>query len=248
MSRGRVRLASISALRGATFAPMRAATSIGASPTDVTELRSSRSTSSVCSPNPGTGPRGRASLPSGEPNRRCHRAMRGRAEPFRHFDEGTGCDRLRIVDDVLRGVDRRPPHVVLVEHRRPFVTRPAGEQLVQRGDQVLGVVAAITGGAVAIVVRPALAVDGAKQLRPHAVGLDTEQPEPLLVGRPVHVDHRIRLLGARQRRRRACRAAVGCRGPNRGSRCRCAAATSRRPDPRPCARAATARRGCRPAS
>src|SRR5262249_61819061 len=73
-------------------------------------------------------------------------------------------------------------------------------QLVQSGDLSLGFGPRVGGRPITVIVCPALATNGGEQLRPHAIRLDTEQPEPLVVARAVDVDHRIRLLGGGQRR------------------------------------------------
>src|SRR5581483_6229330 len=63
-----------------------------------------------------------------------------------------------------------------------------------------------TWRAVPVVVAPRLAIDGPQQLRPQALRFDAEQPEPAVVRGAVRVDHRVRLLGARQRATQATEA------------------------------------------
>ena len=134
-----------------------------------------------------------------------------------HVDEGAGGDRLRVGDDLGRRsapapTTRRAASKRSVHSSRGSVAKIASSTAISRARSCAGRGRSAKRSSASQLGRSPRAFD---QHRPVPLGLDAEQPEPPAVARLVGVDHRVHRLGARQRRRRSCRTAAGCRGPSR---------------------------------
>ena len=144
---------------------------------------------------------GGAAGSAAEIERRRKRRLRGAVAGHRgHLHERAVRPRLRVVHDVLVRVDRRPPHVVLREDRRPFVARAAGEDLVEDRDQRLGVAAAIAARLEALVGEQFLCTERLHDRLPVALGFRADEPQPFAVRGAIRVHERVLRTGARRRR------------------------------------------------
>src|SRR5262245_33265814 len=139
----------------------------------------------------------------------------GDARPvgLRDVDEGAGRDRLRVADDLLGGLDGRPPHAHPVEDRAPFGERARREDLVEETHELGTVVPPAGHRREARVLEPLGTLDGPHEIRPVALALEAEEPEPAAVARTVAVDNGVRRRRARERGRRDAEAERRARVP-----------------------------------
>src|SRR5581483_12420828 len=108
-----------------------------------------------------------------------------------YLHERAGRADLRVVDHLFQRLHRRPPQILAVERDTPLVAGARREDLVEQSAQLARVATARLGGREPLVVDPLRALDGAAQVGPVPLALETDEPEPPAVAVAVAVDHRV---------------------------------------------------------
>ena len=93
---------------------------------------------------------------------------------------------LAVVHDFGDALTGRPPNVLAVKALRPVFERAGAEHGVEFGDEFFGVPTARFRFVEAGVFEELLAVDRAHEAREVTIGLDAEEPKPLVVLPPCN--------------------------------------------------------------
>ena len=97
---------------------------------------------------------------------------------LRDVDERARGVHLRVVEGFRRRLHRRPPHAGRVEAPAPLLGGLGGEDGVEQRDQLADVVAPRLHGGEAGIGEPFGSRDGAHEVGPVPLALQTEEPEP----------------------------------------------------------------------
>ena len=185
----------------------------------------------MCSPCSGAG------LQVGRPLVELHRHRRqpvGRPALDHHLAEVAVGQHLRVGEQLLDRLHRRPRRVELAQELLPLLVGAAGEHLVEGGD-ALGPVR-VAGAVVdeAGVVAEVRSVDEIAQRRPVPVGLEEHQLDVAAVRRAVGADERVDDRPPTARGPGLARPGARPAGPTTASTSPCRAGTRRRPSRHRC--------------
>ena len=121
-----------------------------------------------------------------------HGHHRRRRRSVGHLHDPSGGDELRVGQQVVDGVDRRPEEVGFGgEDLRPRGQVPGGEDLVEQRHQLGGVGGAVAPGGEAGIGQPFRVAHGSGQRRPVPFALEPDDPEAPAVAGHVVVEARV---------------------------------------------------------